>query len=82
LCQPVGASYADNQYWDDTELAIPKGCAKISARLMYQSVSFEYIRFLAEENKTDDWGKRLFETWNKTGRCPPAVIAQIEKNVD
>ena len=82
LCQPVGASYADGQYWDDIELTIPGGCTKISARLMYQSVSFEYIRFLAEENKTDDWGTRLFETWNKTGQCPPVVINQIEKDVD
>jgi hypothetical protein len=81
LCEPVGASYADGQYWDDIELTIPKGCVKINARLMYQSVSWEYIKFLAEENKTDDWGKRLFEAWNQTGQCPPVVIAEIEKNV-
>jgi hypothetical protein len=82
LCQPVGASYADGQYWDDTEIQIPKGCTKISARLMYQSVSWEYIKFLSEENKTNGMGKHLFETWDQTGKCPPAVIAQIEKDIE
>ncbi len=48
---------------------------------MYQSVSWEYIKFLAEENKTDDWGKRLYEAWNQTGKCPPTTVAQIEKIV-
>jgi hypothetical protein len=82
LCQPVGASYTNGQYWDVTELTVPKGCTRISALLMYQSVSWEYIKFLAEENKTDDTRKRLFETWNQTGKCPPAVIAQIEKDLE
>jgi hypothetical protein len=81
LCEPVGATYADGQYWDDIELTLPAGCAKVSVRLMYQSVSWEYIKFLAEENKTDDWGKRLYEAWQKTGKCPPTVIAEISKDV-
>jgi hypothetical protein len=81
LCEPVGATYADGQYWDDIELALPAGCNKVSVRLMYQSVSWEYIQFLAEQNKTDDWGKRLYDAWQKTGKCPPTVIAEITKDV-
>jgi hypothetical protein len=82
LCEPVGATYADGQYWDDIELTLPAGCAKVVVKLMYQSVSWEYIKFLAEENKTDDWGKRLYNAWSKTGKCEPTVIARIEKELE
>jgi hypothetical protein len=81
LSQPVGAKYADGQYWNDFEVKLPRGCSKIIFKLMYESVSWEYIKFLVEENKTDDWGRRLYDAWNKTGRCPPVVVAQITKQV-
>ncbi|MHC4344164.1 MAG: multiheme c-type cytochrome [Planctomycetota bacterium] len=82
LCAPIGAAYADGQHWDDIELTLPGNCARVSVRLMYQSVSWEYIKFLAEEDKTDDWGKRLYEAWNKTGQCPPVVIAEVTRDVN
>jgi hypothetical protein len=82
LSQPVGAVYADGQYWDDFEVELPSDCRKLKAKLMYESASWEYIKFLAEENKTDDWGKRLYEAWNKTGRCPPVVMAEITNEVE
>jgi len=49
---------------------------------MYESVSWEYPKFLAEENKTDDWGKRLYDAWTKTDKCEPTVMAKIEKAVE
>ena len=82
LSQPVGATYADGQYWDQVELDLPKECKKVIVRLMYESVSWEYLKFLAEENKTDDWGKRIYDAWTKTGKCAPTVIAKIEKTVE
>jgi hypothetical protein len=81
LSQPVGATYADGQYWDDVPLEPPAGCQRIVVNLMYQSVSWEYIKFLVEENKTDDWGKRLYEAWNKTGQCPPTVMAELDQKL-
>ncbi|RMF85713.1 MAG: hypothetical protein D6744_00960 [Planctomycetota bacterium] len=75
-CAPVGATYADGQHWDDVEFDVPAGAARVEAHLVYQSVSWEYIKFLAEENRTDDWGRRLYEAWRKTGMCPPEVIAE------
>jgi hypothetical protein len=81
LSAPVGAVYADGQHWDDVQLELPSGCERIIVNLMYQSVSWEYLKFLAEENRTDDWGKRLYEAWNQTGRCAPVVIAEIETNL-
>lgn len=82
LAQPVGAVYADGQHWDEFEFELPRECHRVVARLMYQSVSWEYLKFLAEENKTDDWGKRLYDAWTRTGRCEPTIMATIEKDVE
>lgn len=81
LSAPVGAEYADGQHWDEVTLELPRGVSKVVASLMYQSVSWEYIKFLAEENRTDDWGKRLYEAWKNTGQCAPEVIASIESDI-
>ena len=82
LSQPVGATYADGQYWDEFDLGLPEGCEKVVVRLMYESVSWEYLKFLAEENKTNDLGKQLYDAWTKTGKCPPTVMVTIEKSVE
>ena len=81
LSDPVDAVYEDGQHWDDVPLELPSGCRKIVARLMYQSASWEYIKFLAEENKTDDWGKRLYEAWKQTGQCAPVAIAETDMDL-
>jgi hypothetical protein len=81
LSAPVGAAYADGQYWDDIEYDMPEKSVKIEVRLMYQSASWEYIKFLAEENRANDWGKRLYEAWNQTGKCQPVMMASIEKTI-
>jgi hypothetical protein len=82
LSQPVGATYADGQYSDQFELNLPEGCKKLVVSLIYQSVSWDYLKFLAEEDKTDDWGKRIYDAWTKTGKCQPTIIAKIEKTVE
>lgn len=81
LCAPVGAKYADGQYWDEVDWELPPGTARVEARLMYQSVSWEYLKFFVETNKTDDWGVRLHAAWEKTGRCPPEIIAEISSEL-
>jgi hypothetical protein len=81
LCGPVGAKYADGQYWDDVELKMPDGTAQVVVRLMYQSVSWEYLKFLVEENRSDSWSRRLYDAWTKSGRCPPEVIAELTATV-
>ncbi len=82
LSKPVGIDYADGQYWHDVKLDIPDDTAKVEVRLMYQSVIWEYIKFLAEENKTDDWGKRLLEAWKETSKCAPTVMAEEKLSLD
>jgi hypothetical protein len=75
LAAPVEADYPDGQYWDTVEFAFPSGTERVEARLMYQSVSWEYLKFLVEENHTDEWGKKLYAAWQATGKCPPEQIA-------
>ena len=79
LCGPVGAEYADGQYWDYIPLKVPPECRELVVRLYYQSVSWEYIKFLREHNHTNDAGRRLYEAWCKTGQCPPLVIAEVRQ---
>ncbi len=81
LCAPVGADYADGQYWDELEFPLPAGTDQVEMRLMYQSVSWEYLKFLVEENKTDSWGRDLYDAWEQTGQCPPEEIAFIKKRI-
>jgi glutathione synthase/RimK-type ligase-like ATP-grasp enzyme len=76
LCDALGYDF------NTVEFAVPAGTRKVEARLMYQSVSWEYMKFLREENRTDKWGQQLYEAWDKTGRCPPEVMASISKTVN
>ena len=57
--QPVAASYADGQYWDDTSFPIPLGATYAVVSVYHQTSSKEYIEFLgapyaflAERNST------------------------------
>lgn len=47
--QPVGATYADGQYWDTTYYPLHPDADFISVRLMYQTATSEYLDFLASE---------------------------------
>jgi len=81
LAAPVGADYADGQFWDELLLELPQGTESVEVRLMYQSVSWEYLKFLVEENHSDDWGKKLYAAWAATGKCPPEEIGTVTRTV-
>jgi hypothetical protein len=81
LAAPVGADYADGQFWDELDFNVPSGTALVECRLMYQSVSAEYIEFLRKANKTDKWGARLYDAWEDTGKCPPEEIAFVSQTM-
>ena len=68
--EPVGHSYADGDYWDDTQYAVPAGAAKADVRVYYQSTSKEYIEFLRDENVTDNSGQLIYDQWVLTGMSP------------
>lgn len=68
--EPVGYSYADGDYWDDTQYAVPAGATKADVRVYYQSASKEYIEFLRDENTTDTHGQTIYDQWVATGKSP------------
>jgi hypothetical protein len=49
---PVGYTYADGQYWDDTFFALPPGAVRAEVRLFGQTTTREYVEWL-RDNATD-----------------------------
>jgi len=45
---PVGATYADGQYWDDTTYTLPLAATRVEVSLYYQTTSREYAEFLRD----------------------------------
>jgi hypothetical protein len=72
---PVGYSYADGRYWDDTDYPVPEGTARAEVRLYYQSTSRELVEFMRDENHTNDWGTRLYNAWVAQGESTPELMA-------
>ncbi len=75
---PVAYSYADGQYWDDTDYSIPPGAASAEVTLYYQSTSKEFIEFLRDENTTNSKGQELYDLWNENDKCPPELMVQAQ----
>lgn len=72
--RPVGASYADGQYWDDTQYTVPASTVRVVATLYYQTASSDYIDFLRELGETD--GATLGLMWDDD-KSPPVVVDQV-----
>ena len=73
---PVGATYADGQYWDDTYYYTPPTATSAVVSLYYQTASKEYITFLRDENSTNDAGDVIYDQWELTGKSPPVLMGQ------
>ncbi len=71
---PVGYSYPDGQYWDDTLYPIPAGAFTAEVRVYYQTASKEYIDFLHDANETTDRGQILYDQWLLLGKGPPVIM--------
>ncbi len=69
---PVGAVYADGQYWDDTVYTLPDATNRIEATLYYQTASKEYVDFLRAAGGAD--GQSLGVLWDGSP-SPPEVVA-------
>ena len=79
---PVGATYADGQYWDDTLYAPPAGAVSADVTLYYQSTSREFVEFLRDANTTNTKGQQMYDLWNNNGKCPPEIMAQTTIALD
>lgn len=75
---PVGATYADGQNWADVPFAIPPNATHVKVRLLYQTVTAEYIEALANGNKTNSSGAELKSLWIQTSRAPPIEMDSVE----
>ncbi len=79
---PVGYSYADGQYWDDTEYTLPPSTANVEVILYYQTVSKEYVEFLRDENVTNNAGQIMYDLWNSNGKSAPVVMNTVSVYVE
>ena len=68
--EPVAYTYADGDYWDDTQFAIPAGATKAQVRVYYQTSSKEYMEFLRDENTTNTAGQDVYDQWVLHGMSP------------
>ena len=66
---PVGYSYADGQYWDDTPFTIPPGATKAAVSLLHEVSTREYMEFLRDENTTNDAGQTAYDLWEMFGKA-------------
>ena len=72
---PIKYSYADGQYWDDTEYALQAGVDRVEVTLYYQTLSKDYVTFLWKENNTNDAGQVLYDLWAANGKSVPVAMA-------
>lgn len=78
---PVGFSYADGQYWDDTDYVLPLQTARVELALYYQTTSREYMDFLRDANVTNDAGQTAWDLWNDNGRSTPELMGAAAATV-
>jgi hypothetical protein len=86
LAQPVGYSYADDQYWDNTTYKLPTTVTQVTSTLYYQTASKEYITFLRDENigNINDWrawGDSLYSAWSRHVKSRPVVMNTLTVQV-
>lgn len=78
--EPIGYSYDDGQYWDDTVYEIPAGASSAVVTLYHQSMTKEYIEWLRDTNVTDDRGQHIYNLWLDPAvgdKVPPVVMDNV-----
>ncbi len=70
--RPVGANYEDGQHWDEIRYVLPTETVRVTAQLLYQTASTEYIEFLRDNGGID--GQQLYDLWTRNP-SPPVVMA-------
>ena len=78
--RPVGATYPDGQYWDDTVYTLPQNSVRVSATLYYQTSSKEYIDFLRTNGGLD--GATLGNLWDSSKSPPEVMAAAFDPSLD
>ena len=71
---PVGATYAEQQYWDDTLYTPPAGAVRADVSIYHQTSSREYMEFLLNTNTTNNDGQTAYNQWAATGKSGPVLM--------
>jgi hypothetical protein len=71
---PVGATYADGQYWDDTSFRIPGNAAYYEVGVYFQTTSKEYIEFLRDIYPGNVAAHVAYDQWVLHGKSEPALM--------
>jgi hypothetical protein len=74
---PVGATYADGQFWDDTAYFLPATAETAHVTLYYQTTTKEYVEFLRDANVTNSAGDDLYTAWLAAGKAAPVEMASL-----
>lgn len=74
----VAYSYNDNQNYDATSYTMSESPAYVKARLLYQTISLEYAKFLHEENTTNEAGNIFWDAYVANGMSAPVVMCEQE----
>jgi uncharacterized repeat protein (TIGR01451 family) len=74
--QPVGATYLDGQYWDETGYPVPPETVRVAATLYYQTSSRAYIDFLRANGGVD--GASLGELWDASKSQPEVMSFAVD----
>ena len=72
--RPVGATYVDGQYWDETTYPLPASAVTVVVVLYYQTASKEYVDFLRVRGGAD--GAVLGQMWDDL-KSPPEVVDTV-----
>jgi hypothetical protein len=80
--EPVGAAYADGQYWDDATYPVGPQAVSAEVTLYYQTASREYVEFLRDENTTTAAGNILFDLWQDHNPSTPVEMAKLTVETD
>jgi hypothetical protein len=75
---PVGYTYEDGDYYDETHYNVPEDTYRVQVKLMYQTTSKEYIEFLRDNNETNTKGQELYDLWVAYGKSTPVVMQEAE----
>ncbi len=71
---PVGYSYPDGQYWDETTYVLPTNAVFVDVTLYYQTTTKEYVEFLRDANVTNTAGQVLYDAWVTQGKAAPVAM--------
>jgi len=71
---PVEYTYADGEYWDDTNYNLPAAAETVHVTLYYQTISKEYVTFLRDANGTNSMGDDLYDAWASGGKSAPVAM--------